>query len=740
MKLARKLLNLASFLLLAAVAGLAMARVAYESEAASFFLAALAASLAGAPGLFRRRAWWVSLFLLPLGGVLLVRLESAPPATVHGIGSQAGFYVDQLRSGLSTYGAQRFPFHLAGAPDLALLLTLAVYAASGLAAFLALGLRRPLPGIAIALALVGFGLTVDGAERVVWLPLLFVVLAACTLMLSRSLTRRRWRVGDAASGVAVAAIAALLALSLLQVRPVSATTPLVDWTVWGVPGGSPRVSFDWMTDYPRMLDPQKDLPVMQVKSPAASYWRANALDQFDGKTWSSDSTGGVPLTGGPTYAVRDEEPQPAGRTVKETFDIRDLETTFFFVGGRARSITLGAPAFVAVTGVQALKQFSPLDAGSHYAASVFLPELKASDLVGQGSVYSFTVMHSRSLPFPRIVDLRGHDAGRQWRDLMSWGARLEWLPLYRLNRRIVGKASDPYEITLRIEGFLRADYRYSLTPPKTDYASPYAAFLFKTKTGYCQHFAGAMAVLLRFNGIPARVAQGFTTGTEISQGTYLVSRNDAHAWVEVYFPRAGWIPFDPTPGNTLPGRGPSSANAVFRDPFAPGQASGSTPPPTPTASPTRHTPARSNETGGAGAPASTSRERLLWLLVPAGALALWPAGRVAATKRRLRRGSLDERLGTVVNLVYADLDEFGVGAPPSWTLQETGRFLGEYLGLDATTVVRRVDALVFGGRSTTPQDLSDLARLRRQVRRRLRTRAGWMKAVLVSYGLHVTAR
>jgi hypothetical protein len=323
---------------------------------------------------------------------------------------------------------------------------------------------------------------------------------------------------------------------------------------------------------------------------------------------------------------------------------------------------------------------------------------------------------------------------------MGWGTLVEWLPLYRLNKQIVGGAVDPYAITLSIERYLRTTYRYSLTPPKTEYKSPYAAFLFKTKTGYCQHFAGAMTVLLRFNGIPARVAQGFTTGKRVSRGTYLVGRNDAHAWVEAYFPRSGWIPFDPTPGNVLPGTGPSSANADFVDPFVKGPSKEPTSIPSATASPVHRLPTQPTETGSARTPGPTSRQRFLWLLVPAGALALWPAGRAAVTRRRLRRGNLEERLGTAVNLVYADLAAFGVGAPPSWTLQETALFLGQYLGIDAFAVTRRVEALVFGGRSTTPQDLTDLGRLRRQVRGRLRARAGWMKALLASYGFHVTVR
>ena len=68
-----------------------------------------------------------------------------------------------------------------------------------------------------------------------------------------------------------------------------------------------------------------------------------------------------------------------------------------------------------------------------------------------------------------------------------------------------------------------------------------------------------MALLLRMGGVPARVATGFTTGAYVSATKhYLISDVDAHAWVEVWFPRYGWVTFDPTPP-TAPARGGRAA-------------------------------------------------------------------------------------------------------------------------------------------------------------------------------------
>ncbi|MCP9227508.1 DUF3488 and transglutaminase-like domain-containing protein [Bacillus mycoides] len=84
-------------------------------------------------------------------------------------------------------------------------------------------------------------------------------------------------------------------------------------------------------------------------------------------------------------------------------------------------------------------------------------------------------------------------------------------------------------------------------------------FLFDTKSGYCNNFSTSMIVLLRSAGIPARWVKGFTEGTlentlasAEGENVYTIANNNAHSWVEVYFPGYGWIPFEPTKGFTNP--------------------------------------------------------------------------------------------------------------------------------------------------------------------------------------------
>ena len=78
-------------------------------------------------------------------------------------------------------------------------------------------------------------------------------------------------------------------------------------------------------------------------------------------------------------------------------------------------------------------------------------------------------------------------------------------------------------------------------------------FLFDAKVGFCQQYSGAMALLLRMGGVPARVAAGFTTGAlDRTENEYVVRDLDAHSWVEVWFPSFGWVTRDPTPSAAPP--------------------------------------------------------------------------------------------------------------------------------------------------------------------------------------------
>lgn len=117
-----------------------------------------------------------------------------------------------------------------------------------------------------------------------------------------------------------------------------------------------------------------------------------------------------------------------------------------------------------------------------------------------------------------------------------------------LSRAVTKDDATPYEKALSIKWHLLGNYRYSLDVGRAVSDSPVEDFLFDRKTGYCEHYATAMVLMLRSLGIPARLVTGFMAGEWNDFGHYYtVRQQDAHAWVEVYFPQSGWIIFDPTP-------------------------------------------------------------------------------------------------------------------------------------------------------------------------------------------------
>jgi hypothetical protein len=129
-------------------------------------------------------------------------------------------------------------------------------------------------------------------------------------------------------------------------------------------------------------------------------------------------------------------------------------------------------------------------------------------------------------------------------------------------------ASTPYRQVLAIQQHFvsSGDFDYSLdVRPKAD-ANALVDFLTKTRTGFCQQFAAAMAILVRELGIPARVAVGFRPGSQ-SGDTFTVSTEDTHSWVEVLFPGYGWLPFEPTPGGW---RSPLATAGSYLSPETPG--------------------------------------------------------------------------------------------------------------------------------------------------------------------------
>ncbi len=120
-----------------------------------------------------------------------------------------------------------------------------------------------------------------------------------------------------------------------------------------------------------------------------------------------------------------------------------------------------------------------------------------------------------------------------------------------LARDITAQAKNNYARAQAIQLYLKTKYSYTLQLPGINPPDQLSYFLFERKKGHCEYFATSMAVMLRTMGIPARVVNGFRGG-EYNDLTsqYIVREQDAHSWVEAYYPEFGWVTFDPTPPRT----------------------------------------------------------------------------------------------------------------------------------------------------------------------------------------------
>ncbi|MCW2631783.1 MAG: hypothetical protein JWR88_745, partial [Pseudonocardia sp.] len=258
-------------------------------------------------------------------------------------------------------------------------------------------------------------------------------------------------------------------------------------------------------------------------------------------------------------------------------------------------------------------------------------------------------------------------------------------------------------------------FHYSLETASGSSGDLLVDFLTRGKTGYCEQFASAMAVMLRTVGVPARVAVGFTAG-EVRDGVRVIHSADAHAWVEAYFSGVGWLTFDPTP--LADGRGvvPPYLAAALREQaggsaaqanLAPdAQAPGASAAPQPTPTPAEQAP---QDPGSAAAEAPVP----VWLVVLtiglllavglAGAPALW---RMRSRDRRLaavRAGGPAGAAAAWEELVAESTDRGEPIAPTATVRVAAGRLARvHHLDDPARGALRRVVAAVeaswYGGR------------------------------------------
>ncbi len=255
------------------------------------------------------------------------------------------------------------------------------------------------------------------------------------------------------------------------------------------------------------------------------------------------------------------------------------------------------------------------------------------------------------------------------------------------------------------------------------------------RAGYCQHYAGAMALMLRYLGVPARVAAGFTSGSyKRDTGRWVVTDLNAHAWVEVWFPRFGWLPFDPTPGRGTFDAAYSNASPSF-DAGGAASALVGTGALGLSALERLRREQEGRNAGGGGAvtlPVAGEDGRGAPGLVPLlllGALALVVLAATAkAARRRLRYLTTDpRRIATACRREVAELvADQQVDVPAAATVSELAALIHESLGLDPRGFVSATSTARYGPPAGAPAAAERARRevrgLRRALRRQLTVR------------------
>lgn len=200
--------------------------------------------------------------------------------------------------------------------------------------------------------------------------------------------------------------------------------------------------------------------------------------------------------------------------------------------------------------VDRLSSVAPRTSSGGYDVAVEYSTATDADLVAAGTDYPQWVSAYRGVP-------TGYRSA----------AVLE--RIHQLALDITAGTQSPYDAAGAIEAYLRSErFTYTLDPQRAPSGEdPIAYFLFNSHQGYCEFFATAMADMLRSLGIPTRLVSGFGPGTyDTTINSFVVRSEDAHSWVEVYFPTYGWIEFEPTRDNTyfsIPRGG--SPNSCVRD-------------------------------------------------------------------------------------------------------------------------------------------------------------------------------
>jgi protein-glutamine gamma-glutamyltransferase len=685
--------------------------------------------------------WVILLALVPaLAPTLWLRLALIAPAALTAawvaldtpaIDDRPGFFapvLDRFANGVGGYYDVTVPFSAVEHQRMHGVLLLAIF---GFCVVLAqsVAARRPLPALLAVIAGAGWPAALYPSRSIAYGA---IILAAALWVLAGLRTTRP--VPALVAGAVLVLVAAGASSSAAVAKD-----GVLAWERW-TPGGTGQpvsVSYVWEGTYGGIEFAKKRTTVLRITGPRRGlYWRATTLDQFDSDRWLENPT---PLSTGLASGRLPSDPLLPTRSlnratwVRQDVEVLALKDTHIVAA--AQPVALDAPSLGGVFHLSdgLVRVYNGLRRGQSYTVYSYAPRPGPAELAPLEAEYPsaldrfLDIGRTRVDPFgapgrDRLVDGLFEDD----RYLALWPYEAMW----QQARRLRADARTPYGAVVAIETWLRTTggFTYDESPPAAGGVPPLAHFVADGRRGYCQHFAGAMALMLRMLGVPARVSAGFTSG-KYEDGGWTVTDHNAHAWVEVWFPGYGWLPFDPTPGRGSLAASYSASSTGFNagdaaDAFggtAGGRASGGG------ADQLRLLEQRERlAEAQAARRADDGGPSTLWLLLLVVAVAGASIGMAKLVRRRLRYLTRDPRLlATAARRELADfLTDQGIAVSASATPEELRELVQAELGADGRPFAQALAAARFGPPGESAAAAANARRELRLLLRRLRHSLG----------------
>ena len=300
-------------------------------------------------------------------------------------------------------------------------------------------------------------------------------------------------------------------------------------------GGGARISGRWFSN-----DDVAFTAVVPAGTPSGLKWRAGTYDAFQLDGWAQTDTVKSPFQPGDPILDGIAESSPADLVTPVSIRVQPASYHEGIVLSPGLPLSVDVPTERLTAGINGWLAGVEVAGGSSYGVEADALRLQDQDAVTGNR------LRVAGTDYPVDVTLRYTEvpAGAMGPDSSALLSAI----------KASAKGTDPYSLAVAMVAYLRDDSRFTYSTDIRDGAcdSTSAVECFaRTRTGYCLHYASTMAILLRAaypgNPIPTRLVQGFLPGKRVGS-TETVTNRGAHAWVEVYFPGYGWIPFDPTGG------------------------------------------------------------------------------------------------------------------------------------------------------------------------------------------------